>query len=220
MVVWYSSPRPNVCCLCLIQQGKRQPKSAVLLLTLCGLQASVGAAPAAGPAAGFARTPASAEGAAPSPGPGRIAVAGEGSAGAAAPRPSAGRSPGAAEGEGSRHDTSTRQAQAPAPAEGASLAPTASRRLLAHGLSITALDRVVGGRLRRRRRRLAGVAEGAPSPPPAKGEGEGGQAAAPAGNDGCFPDFQTWSDFAAWLDGKLVGARPLNGAVALPQMVV
>lgn len=171
---------------------------------LRGAQASrgEGAAPAAGPAAGLARTAArggGAEAASPSPGiqTRRTPAAGEGS------RPHS-----AGEGEGSKHHAPAKAA--PAPAEGAARAPTASRRLLAHGVSARAMDRVLGGH---RRRRLAAEGEGAPPPPPppSKGEGEGSQAAAPVGeNDGCFPDFQTWADFEAWLDGKLVGARLLE----------
>ena len=177
---------------------------------LRGEQASrgEGAAPAAGPAAGLAGTAAGAQAASPSPGiqTRRTPAAGEGS------RPSS-----SGGGEGSKHAAPARQA--PAPAEGAARAPTASRRLLAHGVATAAVDRVLSAR---RRRRLAAEGEGgqaaaaaAPPPPPppskGKGEGEGGQAAAPPGeNDGCFPDFQTWADFEAWLDGKLVGARILQ----------
>ena len=65
------------------------------------------------------------------------------------------------------------------------------------------------GARRRQRRRLMDEGEaGSPPPPPAGGQGEGeGSVAAPTGNaDGCFPDFQTWTDFDMWLDGKLVGA--------------
>lgn len=103
-------------------------------------------------------------------------------------------------------------------------APGAPRRLLGSGLGLgsggvartlaQAQDAAAGedgNGARRRRRRLMQEGEGAPPPPPAGGSGgeggEGGASAAAGAADGCFPDFQTWTDFDWWLDGKLVGAR-------------
>jgi len=97
-------------------------------------------------------------------------------------------------------------------AGGPAPAKAAGRRLLAAGAR-SARSRVRG-------RGVVGAGgsgagrqlRAAPPPPAAEGEGgEGGPAPAAMGaTDGCFPDFQTWKDFELWLDGRLVGARPLR----------